>query len=204
MYYLIFLKSFSCSSLLCYCIDLFVPQLREDVFLKNKQEITQIYIEACPLVICNLIISKFIFNYIEDELLIYQRDDSYIKLFLCWIVLADIIFYIMHKLFHNYYLYVYIHSIHHKYKITNGICALYAHPIDYITTNILPLSLPLIILQPPDEFIRFIIIFSTTYTIIISHGGYTFLPKNHLLHHIKHKYNYGIFISDKVFQTSLE
>jgi sterol desaturase/sphingolipid hydroxylase (fatty acid hydroxylase superfamily) len=52
-------------------------------------------------------------------------------------------FYYIHRALHHASIYVYIHKIHHKYITPVAFTAEYAHPVEHILTNVLPISLPL-------------------------------------------------------------
>jgi sterol desaturase/sphingolipid hydroxylase (fatty acid hydroxylase superfamily) len=55
-------------------------------------------------------------------------------------VCEDFFFYISHRLLHTKLLYPYIHKIHHTHRITTGIAAEYAHPIEFILGNMIPFA----------------------------------------------------------------
>ena len=81
--------------------------------------------------------------------------------------------------------------------------AIYAHPVDFLATNLVPTILPSIILKFPHNINNFIILFATSYTVIISHGGFLIFNENkssHLKHHILRDGNYGLLFSDKIYK----
>lgn len=55
----------------------------------------------------------------------------------------EISFYYIHRALHQPSIYVYIHKIHHKYITPVAFTAEYAHPVEHILANVLPISLPL-------------------------------------------------------------
>lgn len=55
-------------------------------------------------------------------------------------VCEDAIFYVSHRLLHTKSLYPYIHKIHHTHRITVGIAAEYAHPIEFVLGNMIPFA----------------------------------------------------------------
>ena len=94
------------------------------------------------------------------------------------------------------------HKIHHKYKYTYGIGAIYAHPIEFFLANLVPVALPMFLFGIPLWLCDWIVFFATFYTITISHGGFKIrLGKSHLNHHLKFKYNYGLLKMDNVMGT---
>lgn len=56
-----------------------------------------------------------------------------------FMLVEDFIFYWTHRLFHWRVIYPYIHKMHHEHKTTVGIAAEYAHPLEFILGNMLPL-----------------------------------------------------------------
>jgi sterol desaturase/sphingolipid hydroxylase (fatty acid hydroxylase superfamily) len=132
----------------------------------------------------------------------------------------DFLFYWSHRLLHLSVLYSKIHKIHHEHKITVGIAAEYAHPIEFIFGNILPTNAGSLILGKRCHLLTSGIyllfkIFSTTH----SHSGYqlpfaplevfarifSFFTKAefHSYHHLKFTGNYagGFFFWDHLFNT---
>jgi len=67
------------------------------------------------------------------------------QIFLC-MVIEDTIFYWTHRMLHHPKIYYLIHKKHHEYKTTIGVAAEYAHPLEYVVSNMLPFSIgPLIV-----------------------------------------------------------
>ena len=199
MYSEIFINTFLISSICCFVVDIIFPSSR--VEKKSRKLILKDYQNSLVYVIPNLIISHYYFSTFENLIEDLPRNNFPITFNLTsWGLMADILFYYLHYLFHKPVLYYY-HKIHHSYIYTYGITSLYAHPLDFVITNLVPASLPIYILRPQEYIIKNLIIFSTSYTVIISHGGYVFLPKSHLVHHTKKVYNYGLILTDKIWGT---
>ena len=121
------------------------------------------------------------------------------------LLIVEFVFYYIHRLLHTKYLYKHIHYIHHIYNTPIAIGAIYAHPVEYIFGNILPVILGPLILQ--SHVITFLLfqLFAIINT-INSHSGYNipllFNPIDHDIHHLKYKYNFGILnILDKFHNT---
>lgn len=53
----------------------------------------------------------------------------------------DLLFYICHRLFHVKIFYKYIHSIHHEWTIPVAMRTIYAHPLEHLLCNLLPVIL---------------------------------------------------------------
>ena len=156
-----------------------------------------------PTVSLNLLLAYPVFRGSE----IYIRDKepsemSSIICFLLWLLMADLTFYGIHYAFHHPKLYEKYHSVHHQFKYTYGMGAIYAHPYDFLLGNIFPTFSPLLIFTPTDGVVYFIIIFATSFTVIISHGGFKIFDDSHLKHHLMFRKNYGLFISDKIMGTA--
>jgi sterol desaturase/sphingolipid hydroxylase (fatty acid hydroxylase superfamily) len=76
---------------------------------------------------------------------------------------------------HTPFLYKRVHKLHHTYTQAIGISAEYAHPLEFIIGNMLPLGIPCIILGKQMHYYTFIAI--GTLRIIgttLGHSGYDF------------------------------
>lgn len=151
------------------------PKKWNDQLLKS---IKQCFINNClvlPVVI-----------YIEGEVLGLQPEWSYsadeiaspirlaLTVLFC-IMVEDLCFYFSHRLLHCKRFYSIIHKIHHEYKVSVGIAAEYAHPVEYILGNILPTVLGVKILRQnihvTTAFVWFLIRAGET---LDGHCGYQF------------------------------
>ena len=114
----------------------------------------------------------------------------------------------MHRILHQSFMYKYIHSIHHTYSSPVAICALYAHPLEYIFGNIIPVVLGPLLCE--SHFITLLLFqFMAIVNTVSVHSGYKipFLinPTSHDIHHLKYKYNFGVInLLDKIHGTYLE
>ena len=198
MYYENFIKTFSITSVFCFITDLIFPELR--VKKTPRDIVVQNYLEIVPLVVFNLLLSYPVFTVSEDYTKIYGEDYGY-AYYLYWLTLTDIIFYSVHRLFHSKNLYLNYHSVHHKYRYTYGIGAIYAHPVDHLSVNLFSTFAPIFIFPPDEKTSLNIIFFSTAYTVIISHGCYKIFNKSHLILHLYFKKNYGLVFTDRCLKT---
>jgi len=114
-------------------------------------------------------------------------------------------FYYSHRLLHHPLIYKHVHKIHHEWTAPIGIIGVYAHPIEMIVSNSMPLVLgPLLCGSHVATAILWYImaVFSTT----IAHCGYhlPFLPspEAHDFHHLKFTNNFGMLgVLDRLHNT---
>jgi len=131
----------------------------------------------------------------------------------------DFFFTISHRILHTPYFYTKIHKWHHQYSMAVGICAEYAHPIEYIIGNTLPFGLSCMILGKSMHVYTYLI--WATYRIantVYGHSGYEFpwqfsdlLPFNtptqyHDFHHSHNVGNYAgsFMVWDYVFNWNTD
>ena len=197
-----FSATFWFSSLSCFMVDMIYPSARVNGNTIRHEDIITDYIDMIPLVLLNLWIAYPFFLITQHYLSCETQNSLPVPVNMAlWIVGVDIGFYITHRIFHHKLLYVY-HKIHHKYKYTYGIGAIYAHPVEFYLANLVPVAFPMIIFKMPILLCDWIVFFSTFYTIVISHGGFNIkLGESHLTHHLKFKYNYGLFKMDRLMDT---
>lgn len=102
-------------------------------------------------------------------------------------------FYYGHRFLHQPALYARIHKQHHKFTAPIALAAQFAHPIEQIFANALPISLPPQLLG--SHILTFWVFLS--YELFVTatvHSGYDFFggkAKMHDLHHEKFNLNYG-------------
>lgn len=121
------------------------------------------------------------------------------KYFITTLFVFDILFYIGHIIGHKFYMN--IHRHHHKWKSPVGVAAHYSHIYEHIILNVIVPSFSTIIVKS-NAFVMLLWILVSTYYVVCSHSGYSFLgASKHDTHHKLYKYNFGIFISDHIFNT---
>lgn len=201
MFLLVFLLTYSVTSIFCFFIDTLSDYRLEK---KTRPEIVKDYNKMMPNVLTNLVLSIPVIKYIEYLYLNTNfttiSENLFINLFL-WMLLCDLIFYTNHRLLHTRSLF-FIHKTHHEFSFTYGAGAIYAHPLDFVFANLFPIGIPFIVFNIPYLQCLFITFFSSFLTVFVSHGGY-FPNQSHLLHHKKKMVNYGLFYTDRLFNTYL-
>lgn len=120
-----------------------------------------------------------------------------LKHFTLCTVLQEIIFYHAHRTLHTPTLYRRIHKKHHEFTTPIALAALYAHPLEYIASNILPVVLPPVIVGAHITTF-WVMLAGALAEAVISHSGYYLPPVLgwtmivHDLHHELSGGNFGI------------
>jgi len=124
------------------------------------------------------------------------------------IMVEDFFFQIMHRIFHTKWLYNNVHKIHHEHTRVLSIGSVYAHPIEFMFGDLLPVSMGPIIL---DSHIHMFTVFAwfaiRNFETHEAHSGYDFpwspfylLPFStgadyHTYHHSENVGNYSTWFS---------
>ncbi|XP_063063244.1 fatty acid hydroxylase domain-containing protein 2-like isoform X2 [Engraulis encrasicolus] len=116
-----------------------------------------------------------------------------VELSFCLLV-QEVLFYYSHRMFHHPALYKHIHKMHHEWTAPMGVVSVYAHPIEHVVSNLLPVVMGPVLLR---SHLSTTVLWYTLVLIIttIDHSGYhlPFLksPEFHDFHHHKFNQCYG-------------
>lgn len=121
------------------------------------------------------------------------------------LLLREVLFYTSHRALHHPRIYARIHKQHHKFTAPMAFAAQYAHPIEHLLANTLPIVLPMMLMR---SHVLTFSLFLTSQLVETSsvHSGYDFAAaRAHDLHHEKFRMNYGALgIMDWVLGTDVE
>lgn len=134
----------------------------------------------------------------------------FIKDIIVSIIVNDTLFYWGHKLLHHKSVYKYCHKQHHQFKINTGISSEYAHPIEHLFSNIVPVAGNLLVGSHIIVFWVWLAI--RIGEIVDTHSGYNFEWSPYSLlpwqggadrHDFHHSHNDGCYGSFTIFWDQL-
>jgi len=218
--YLLQLASFV---LPCLALDLLLPALAPKFSLRHKTQVPQkqpspAQVRHCILVVMrnNLIVLipytiTTIYTPPGEEL--YSMSPilpSFFKLtrdlFLC-IMAREVLFYYVHRGLHHPIIYQYIHKTHHLFPCPVTWTSQYAHPVEHLLANVMPVMLPLILLKS-HQVTAWAFTGTATLEAVIDHSGYDFFggaARAHDRYHERSRDDYGTLgILDWWHETAYE
>lgn len=146
-----------------------------------------------------LLLMLFISYYVTDDTIYYSKNIPSLNTVILHLlgcgIIEEILFYYGHRLLHTSYLYKHIHKIHHEWTSPIGITSFYAHPVEMIFGNLLPVFMGPLLLKM--HFITTSIwVMGGTLSIIFAHCGYHLpllpSPEAHDYHHEKFNEMFGV------------
>jgi sterol desaturase/sphingolipid hydroxylase (fatty acid hydroxylase superfamily) len=192
--------------LICGICDLVLP-----IHFKTQESRSyftiQEFLHAIALSFFNLFVSSWIvslpYSYLKrsypsiDPLLLSQDGREFLLYvevlkFLISVLIVEMWFYSTHYLLHQRPFYSQIHKIHHRFKAPIAVASMYAHPLEFITGNLLGVVLgPMLTRCHP--LTSYIWIHNALMSTGGSHSGYKmFYADFHDAHHQYFDYNFGI------------
>lgn len=118
---------------------------------------------------------------------------AFVRDFSICVVAREILFYYSHRLLHVPSLYRRIHKTHHKFKAPVSFASQYAHPIEHIVANTLPIALPPALLGTHIITMWVFLAWQLIETATV-HSGYDFFggaAKRHDRHHERFDVHFG-------------
>ena len=202
--YLLFNLAYYVPSLVLFVID-YLNLFSENKIQRRFNPIDY-YKKIYPTVLLNTLIfcipGVAILAYFESQVQTPFTISRFLFDMITSLILTDILFYSAHKLFHLPFLYKRFHKKHHQIIAPIGFSAIYMTVPDLYIGSIIPVYLPLILLQAHPLTISLWIVFTTANTVLISHSGFEGLSNFHDSHHLHFNKNFGInILMDKLFRT---
>lgn len=108
-------------------------------------------------------------------------------------IAREAIHYYLHRLLHWRPLYKRLHKIHHNFTAPIAFASQYAHPVEHILLNVLPITLPLVVLRS-HVLVLIVMVGWDLLATSVAHSGYDFflgLAKMHDRHHERFHVYFG-------------
>ncbi len=168
---------------------------------KTNVELDKIYNKIIPNVFFNIFLLSIPAIYLFDKLLqnpnyhLLSGLPLYAK-YLAMPLIVDVMFYTVHRLLHNKYLF-YFHKRHHELTSPVGIGSFYMSPVEFYCAIVIPIFGPLVLLGANNINSHLWLTFSVFNGMCVAHSNTKNFSEFHDYHHNTKgyfKYNFGIDI----------
>lgn len=178
--------------------------------LREKEKWNLLLTQTIPVLLLNhlviLPLSSILTFPVARWFIRFGSVPSSIEIFLhiiAFMVCEDTLFYWGHRMLHSKQLYR-IHKIHHKYSMPIGVASEFAHPVEFVVSNLLPFMVGPLLMRT-HMFTLLLWTFIRVAETVEGHSGYEFpwsvfglLPGStsaafHDHHHSKNSGNYASF-----------
>ena len=145
-----------------------------------------------------------LYDWMYDQTIVCPSIYGVLWQLFCFVVVEEVCFYGLHRLFHTKVLYRF-HKIHHEWKAPVAYTAIYAHPLEHFVVNLLPsILVPVCMSIHYDVMLCFLFLMITNTLLVHSGYAWTSGVRHHDAHHERFNVNYGITgWMDYLFGTSL-
>ena len=210
-YYLLFNITFYLSNAILFVLDYYQIIPDEKINIQDNQSILSIYKKCLPCVLFNTLIASWlpclIMAWYKSDTNTTNTAISEFSLVKCVfdilisMPIADVFLYTSHRLFHIPFLYKKFHKQHHEILTPIGLSAVYMTTTDFYFGNILPIFLPMYIMNAHTITIKIWLVMIILNTTFLAHSGYR-VANYHNKHHSLFNKNYGAHVfMDRLFGT---
>ncbi|KAH8269921.1 hypothetical protein KR044_002598 [Drosophila immigrans] len=162
--------------------------------------------QAIKVVLINLTVVNLLTTWLLFELVLRSNNSHDIRVlpsfgrvvrdFVVLVILEEIMFYYAHRLLHHKAIYKYVHKKHHEWTAPIAAITLYAHPVEHVVANLMPVGASLALLGS-HVTVAWGMIALAVINSMSDHTGYSFpwsagSVRFHDYHHAKFNYNYGV------------